>query len=97
MQYHFVCLFPASPSSPHTIIELDGLKSAPIVHVLGTEEEEGKEGEGEATGKESFLLCGAKVLQREFLARFVNPEETAMNVLALVREEQGEGEGEEEA
>ena len=95
MQYHFVCLFPASASSPHTIIELDGLKSAPIVHVL-EKEEEGKEGEGEATAKETFLLCGAKVLQREFLARFANPEQTAMNVLALVREDEGEGGGEAE-
>lgn len=99
VQYHFVCLFPAAPSSPHTIIELDGLKSAPIVHVLEKEgkEEEGKEGEGGENGKESFLLCGAKVLQRKFLARFANPEETAMNVLALVREEEEEGEGEGEA
>ena len=60
-------------------------------------EEEGKEGEREEGGKGSFLLCGAKVLQREFLARFANPEETAMNVLALVREEEEEGEGEGEA
>lgn len=97
VQYHFVCLFPAS-SSPHSIIELDGLKAAPAMHVVGKEEGGKEGGGGEATEKESFLLCGAKVLQREFLARFANPEETAMNVLALVREEkEGEGEGEGDA
>lgn len=87
-----MCLFPASDSSPHSIVELDGLKTAPVMHVMGIEE--GKEEEGEGGGKESFLLSGAMVLKREFLARFANPEETAMNVLALVREEEGEGEGE---
>lgn len=63
------------------------------MHVVGKEGEE-KEGEGEEGRQKSFLLCGAKVLQSEFLARFANPEETAMNVLALVREEEGEREGE---
>ena len=64
------------------------------MHVVG-KEDEGKEGEGEEEEETSFLKCGAKVLQREFLACFANPEETAMNVLALVREEEeGEGEGE---
>jgi len=67
VQYHFVCLFPASSSSPHTIVELDGLKAAPVIHVVG-KEDEGKEGEREEGGETSILKCGAKVLQREFLA-----------------------------
>lgn len=85
-----MCLFPASDSSPLLIVELDGLKTSPVMHVTGREE--GKEEEEEKGEKESFLLSGAKVLKREFLARFANPEETTMNVLALVREEEDEGE-----
>lgn len=76
VRHHFICLIP-NPLSPYpSVLELDGLKAHPIIHVGGSEN--GKKGE-------TFLQMGAMVLKRDFLAQFSNADETEINVLALVR------------
>eukprot|EP00952_Eustigmatos_sp_NYUAD-ZCMA_P010952 44667-Eustigmatos_ZCMA.PRE.1 len=52
------------------VIELDGLKAAPVVH--------------ESDGA-TFLEKGAAVLRERFISRFRNPEAIDMTVLAFVR------------
>ena len=72
------------------MLELDGLKAGPILHPCTTTDNNDHGAEETGMG---FLPRGARLLQKEFLGKFAQPEETAMNVLALVREQEEGEEG----
>jgi hypothetical protein len=85
VKFHFVCLFPPpegpSNTTKNQILELDGLKAGPVLHTLAASDEQDK--------SSSFLHQAVSVLKAQFLAKFPHPEETAMNVLALVSNAEG--------
>lgn len=76
-----MCLLPPpeeeGPSNTkNQILELDGLKTGAVLRTLATLDEQ---------DKCSFLHQAVSVLKAQFLSNFAHPEETAMNVLALVQ------------
>lgn len=73
--FHFVTFLPCA-TDPDLIVELHGLKPRPVMHRVGAEEEEG----GDSS---SFLHKAVRVVKKEFLAKFDDPEAAQMNVLAL--------------